>query len=128
GRPPGRRMEEAEQEPDRRALAGAVRAEEAEDLARLDVDRQPLEGRDRAPVALAQAVRRDDAHGTRLHAGGWLCSAYASRGGSHAEDGPRTPGNRTECISVQQGRRGNRSRLRGRPGGRRTRPESLGSR
>ena len=50
-RTPARRMEEAEQQPDRRRLAGAVRAEEAEDLARLD-------RRGRGPPAQARAGGR----------------------------------------------------------------------
>src|SRR6185503_6954352 len=42
----GGRVEEAEQEPDRRRLAGAVRAEECEDLALANRDRQVLERED----------------------------------------------------------------------------------
>jgi hypothetical protein len=73
-------MEVAEQEPDRRRLAGPVRTEEAEDLALVDLDvevRQcPYRGScrtarsmDRAPAAvrLREAVRRDRAHDPRLH-------------------------------------------------------------
>ena len=41
GRAPCRRADQVEQQPDRRALAGAVRAEEAEDLAALDPQVEP---------------------------------------------------------------------------------------
>src|SRR5213594_3164640 len=56
-------MQEAEQETDGGALDGAVRSEETEDLARLHVDREVVQGDDRATVSLAQTVRDDDAHG-----------------------------------------------------------------
>src|SRR5450759_2715903 len=46
-RPARRRVDEAEEEADRGALAGAVRAEKAEDLARMDGDRQVVERPDR---------------------------------------------------------------------------------
>jgi hypothetical protein len=46
-------LEHAEDDPHRRRLAGAVRADEAEELARLDLEREPVE-RDDVAVAARQ--------------------------------------------------------------------------
>jgi hypothetical protein len=58
----GRRVQVPQQQPDERALAGAVRAQEAEDLALPDLERQVVEGAD-GPVVLRQAAGGDGAHG-----------------------------------------------------------------
>ena len=60
----GRRLEQGRQHPQRRRLAGAVRADEAEDLARLDREVDAGDG-ERPVVALDQALGPDDgAHRT----------------------------------------------------------------
>ncbi len=51
-------MEEAEQQPDHRRLARPVRAEEAEDLALVDLDREFLEGPDLGRRTTAREVDR----------------------------------------------------------------------
>jgi transposase-like protein len=54
-------LEQAEEDLEKGALAGAVRADEADDP-RLDLDRQAVEGGHPARVALRQGGRRDEAH------------------------------------------------------------------
>ena len=54
--------DDAEQDLDEGGLAGPVLAEQAEDLARLDPERDPLEGLDPA-VVLAEVGCRYDRHG-----------------------------------------------------------------
>ena len=44
----GSRQQEAEEDRQRRRLAGAIAAEEAEDIARLDLERDAVEGNDAA--------------------------------------------------------------------------------
>ena len=70
-RGPARRVEIAEEQADRRGLAGPVGPEEPEDLARLDADREPVEGthlaaptegQAMAGVRLRQAGRDDGVH------------------------------------------------------------------
>ena len=56
----GRRLEQAEEDLDQRALAGAVRADEA-DHARLELEVEVVEGEDGA-VPLRQSTRRDQRH------------------------------------------------------------------
>jgi hypothetical protein len=71
GRPAGRWMEESEQQPDQRALARSVGAQEAEHFALPDVERHVLQRADRAgpaaerragAVVLGQPLGRDDTH------------------------------------------------------------------
>src|SRR5690606_28338019 len=60
GREAGGRVEEPEQRPDQRRLAGAIRPQEAEDLALANVERHAVEGGDGA-VMLRQAPGADNA-------------------------------------------------------------------
>src|SRR4029079_15756768 len=59
------RIDEPEQDLDQRALAGAVRADEA-DGAPVDVDRESVERGDAAGVALCQCPGRDEWHPKRV--------------------------------------------------------------
>ena len=70
----GRRLEQAEQDPDERRLAGAVRAEHGEELARLQVEAEPFPER---PLVEAQRelVDRDD----RAHCASAAASCRACR-------------------------------------------------
>ena len=52
-------LREAEHHQDSRRLAGAIGAEQAEDLTRIHVEIQPIDGR-KCPVHLGQAAGRDD--------------------------------------------------------------------
>ena len=58
-RPAAGRPHRGRQHPDRRRLAGAVRAEKPEDLAGLDVEVDRLHGLDAAGVGLAEAPDLD---------------------------------------------------------------------
>ena len=60
-----RRIDQAEQDLEQGALAGAVRADEADDPP-VDVDREPVEGSDAARVALRQRPDRDQGHRRRV--------------------------------------------------------------
>ena len=53
--------DDVHQDPDERALAGAVRPEQAEDLAGMDVERHAAKRR-RVAVALDDVVEREDGH------------------------------------------------------------------
>jgi hypothetical protein len=67
-RPSGRRRHQSHQDLDRRRLAGAVAAEEAEDLTTLDGQRHAIERPDTAEVqepgriVLGEALELDGAH------------------------------------------------------------------
>ena len=63
-RRPGGRRQEAEEDLEHRALARAVRADEADD-ARLEIERQAVKGDDASGVAFGQRVERDEGHGPR---------------------------------------------------------------
>jgi hypothetical protein len=63
----GRRAHEAEQRAQRRALAGAVGAEEAGHAPGLDVEGQVVDGVD-AAKALGEATNLDGGHGPRMMA------------------------------------------------------------
>jgi hypothetical protein len=56
----GRGLHHSRQEPDQRGLAGGVRADHAEDLARLDGERE-IADRERLPVGARRGVRERDA-------------------------------------------------------------------
>ena len=136
-RGPGRRVEIAEQQPDRGRLARAVRAEEPEDLALADADRQVVEGPDVAPgarpsagsmdrrlpvaVPLRQAGGRQGVHRaegyTTVRASGprRLDAPEPSRGADHAEDRARPAGRAAQQPAVLEGRGGERVRLPGGP-------------
>ena len=64
----GVEADQPEQHPDRRALAGAVRAEEAGDPARLDLEAEVRDGPDRAE-ALAESLDLDRGHRRNLAPG-----------------------------------------------------------
>ena len=55
------RPDDVHQDPDERALAGAVRPEQPEDLARVDVEGHAAQ-RGRVAVALRDVVEREDDH------------------------------------------------------------------
>jgi hypothetical protein len=55
------------QDPDRRRLAGAVRAEEPEDRSRLDREPDAIDGDDRPAVALHQPVGDDGGSSILVH-------------------------------------------------------------
>jgi hypothetical protein len=57
-----RRMDQPEQHPDGSRLAGAVRAEEPEQISFVDVEIDVIDGSQPARERLRQRVRRDDAH------------------------------------------------------------------
>jgi hypothetical protein len=86
GRLAGRRADQPEQHPQRRRLAGAVRAEQAVDLAAAHPQRQVLDRR-RGAVALGQAAGLDHvlAHGSsfgrrrRPHIGGAIDPGWTTR-------------------------------------------------
>ena len=71
---PGARLEQPEQDADQRRLAGAVRAEDGEELAVLELEAEPFEER-----ALAEAERevvdRDDAHRASAAASARACAS-----------------------------------------------------
>ena len=73
----GARLEQPEQDPDQRCLAGAVRAEDGEELAALELEVEPVEER-----ALAEPEREvlyyDDAHFRRAVASARACSSCHS--------------------------------------------------
>ena len=74
-----RRGEEAEQDLEQRALAGAVGAHKADDP-RLHVERQGIQRRDRRAVALGQAPGRDERHRVESSRAGRSTCAAGSRG------------------------------------------------
>ncbi len=63
----GGRRQEAGEHPDRRRLAGPVRAEKAEDLAPPDVEGDPIDGHEVAEALLEVAQRNGDAVSWRWH-------------------------------------------------------------
>ena len=73
----GRRPGEAEQDPQRRRLAGAVRAEEAAHAALRDREREPVERR-RAAVALGQVLDGERVHPFEDAAERYLHAVYLS--------------------------------------------------
>ena len=75
------RLGQPEQHQDRRRLARAVLPEQPEDLARVDLEVEPVDGRQR-PVLLGQPARPDDRLGTiRVGGSGGVVSGLDGRGG-----------------------------------------------
>src|SRR6266566_3250879 len=89
----GCRLDQSEEDLEQRALAGSVRADQADDSG-LDVDRQAIQGRDRVAISLGQVPDRDQGHGPRVTraAGGRTFGPSTPERPSRA---PRSPGQRS---------------------------------
>ena len=93
--PAGVGLEDAERDPHRRRLAGPVRAEEPEDLARGDLEREVVE-RDDGAEPLGEVVD-DEGHGQAgddIGARAYRASSIAPSGEGPAPDGDDGPGPR----------------------------------
>ena len=77
-RAPGRRPGEAEQDPERRRLPGAVRSQKAAHAALRDREREPVERR-RPAVALGQVLDGERVHPFEDAAGRYLHAVYRRR-------------------------------------------------